>query len=340
MQRSAQEFVWEGILEPSTYPRKSWKTSEFLEYHPGNCSSCDFKARNLKSDSTPRDLVISLSCIRLTNIVPLTRTLRQTGCRATFILLVDDLAWDAIDKKLGDLLYSCAVTLLQLPYWRSRDQAAMLRFILIEQFLREHIKFFDRVLIIDLFDAVFQGDPFHKDLPRDMVGISEENVYCDQNQKRIASRFINRRSISRFWHKHNCLNIGLVIGGIKPVLNFLRQFSDFVTKMPVKNVGSIRWADQVIVNILYGLGRLSPANGIKMRIWKEPDEYRTAWMLFGRPNVTYRIGEYRLYAGGHYPLVVHMYDRSKGFRDSVVKACPQEFATKDPYSRFARIKVL
>jgi hypothetical protein len=106
-----------------------------------------------------------------------------------------------------------------------------------------------------------------------------------------------------------------------------------MSKVPKRTLAKMAMADQVIINILYGLGRFSTAHGLRIRLWDETDEYRVIWMLFRRENVTYRLGEYRLYSNQTYPLVIHMYDRGKSFVESVLAACPKLFETRDPYLR-------
>jgi hypothetical protein len=307
--------------------------SEFRLFQPGKCHMCNFTVRNSQADSTPRDIVITMAFSNLTNIVPFTRTLRTTGCHATFVLFVDPPAWQAIDRNLQHMLDSCGCT-PRLPCLPHGDTPVVARFGILWEFLRDRQTIFDRVLIVDLYDVVFQGDPFQAGLERETVGVSEENIPCDRNQKYSAFLLISHRIVRRIWYNSKCKNGGLLIGGIMPIVRFLELFVAFISKIPHDRLVEAVMVDQVAINLMYGLGEFD-RNGIAIRVWNEHDPYRVIWKLFDRANVSYLLGDYRLYLGEIYPLVIHMFDRSTGFRDSVVKACPPLFRTRDAYVRWS-----
>jgi hypothetical protein len=52
-----------------------------------------------------------------------------------------------------------------------------------------------------------------------------------------------------------------------------------------------------------------------------------------------KIGDFRVLQDGDYNLVVHVYDYSKKFLNSVVQACPPLFSTNDPYVNWNASKI-
>jgi hypothetical protein len=244
------------------------------------------------------------------------------------------MAYEGVDANLAGLLQGCGCTIIIVPdSWIAKKRVVVVRFPIIFSFLKRHVSDFDRILMADIFDTVFQGDPFHKDLGRDFIGISEESIPCDRMQKESGALLVERGLLNAFWYEDNCKNLGVLIGGINPMMQFLEILSRELRSVRSTLLDIMEMADQVIANVLYGSGLLSKIN---IRIWREADEYRAIWNLFDRANVTYRIGEYRLFADGKYPLVVHMYDRGKRFLESVVEACPS-FPTVFPYVRYDRV---
>jgi hypothetical protein len=207
----------------------------------------------------------------------------------------------------------------------------VIRFPILHTFLSEHASLFDRILIADLFDVIFQGDPFHAGLGHDFVGISEENIPCDRKQKESGATLVARNFLNSFWYKDKCKNLGMLIGGVSQMIQFLEILSKELQSIDKSILKKMDMADQVVANVCYNSGLFSR---VKMKVWREADEYRVIWNLYGRANVSYRIGEYRLFADGKYPLLVHMYDRGRSFLKSVFNACPPLFPTVFPYMRF------
>jgi hypothetical protein len=308
------------------------RISDFKEVHPGSCPVCNFTVRNLDSDSSSRDLVVSVALGSMTNVVPFTRTLRTTGCRAIFVLFCDKSAWLPINSRLSDFLDGCGCSVIVLPEFKgSWQRLVVVRLEVVYYFLRSRSSLFDRVLIADLFDIVFQGDPFHKGLGSNFVGISEEDIPCDRSQ-RGGARLLIGRQVTQFWYGSVCKNGGMIIGGMHQIISFLAVFTEFADTIPESKLVRIPITDQVIMNVLLGLGAFQN-KGISFRFWGLPDEYRVLWSYFGRTNATYLLGEYRLFKDGKYPLLLHMFDRWRGLSRSVNKACPPLFPVRHPYIR-------
>jgi hypothetical protein len=88
--------------------------------------------------------------------------------------------------------------------------------------------------------------------------------------------------------------------------------------------------DQVIVNVVI---RMNWVENVKLRFYRGFEEYTALWKWFGIQNVTYRLGDFKLWENGSYPLIIHMYDRGREICSSVATICPPLFPTGDGYTR-------
>jgi hypothetical protein len=90
--------------------------------------------------------------------------------------------------------------------------------------------------------------------------------------------------------------------------------------------------DQVIHNVLWGHG-IYERLGIRLIAFDEASEYRAMDGVWNRGNVTYELGHYRLFGNGNYPLLLHMYDRSRRLCDSVWNACKPVFLDDSDHAK-------
>jgi hypothetical protein len=311
---------------------------DFKRSEPGSCLACNFTVRNSDPDSSPRDLVITTVLGSLTSIVPFVRTLRTTGSRATLVVLTDQVISAEANPSLSSFLDACGCSLLPVPkkdniiHRASISEIYMARIQMCYDFLKERYWLFDRVLLADIFDTVFQGDPFYKGLGRDFVALSEESFSCSGNHRSAVKLLMDPVPVDDRWWSVKCKNTGLMIGGARPLLMYLSVLLEYAAKIPLSILERIPMTDQVFTNTLLSLGVLE-ARGVPFRFWKEGEPYIAMWNIWERHNVTYRLGDFRLFENGMYPLGLHMFDRHKGFTFSVLGACPESFKTGSPYVR-------
>jgi hypothetical protein len=182
--------------------------SDFQSYSSDLCPLCNFTVRNMKSNSSPRDLILASTFGTTTNIIPFTRSLRSTGCRATFVLFVDSVALQSMNDDLIALLKNCGCTIIPIPPDADSKQIRreITRLATFYHFLSDRSGLFDRVLMVSPRGTIFQGDPFHKSIDLDFVWISEESESCDGAQMRgtpcfttdVDSRILDRSTLQEF----------------------------------------------------------------------------------------------------------------------------------------------
>jgi hypothetical protein len=75
-------------------------------------------------------------------------------------------------------LSGCGVTVINIGtlFSNQRNYLFMLRNSACYDFLRIREGLFDRVILFDLFDTVFQGDPFTVEIIRDIIAFSTETA--------------------------------------------------------------------------------------------------------------------------------------------------------------------
>jgi hypothetical protein len=136
----------------------------------------------------------------------------------------------------------------------------------------------------------------------------------------------------RGWWSDNCKNCGSIIGGFGQLVLFLSILAEYASKLPWSVLVRLDYGEQIIVNPLIKTGFFQE-RGVSFKFWKEGDPYIAAWGFFGRKNVTYELGKFRLFENVMYPLVIHMFDRERQFFFSVLEACPVLFETGWAYMR-------
>jgi hypothetical protein len=234
---------------------------------------------------------------------------------------------------MRDFLKNCGVTLVDIGIVNLTEKNDLLlfrnRFLL--SFFKPRTPLFDRVIVTDLFDTVFQGDPFTHNFDRTRLGFSVESRLCDLRHQEGSYVLIGRRNTWRIFAQLGCINAGTMIGVESTILTFVEQWADYLRQLAPERLARITYVpDQVIVNVLIRMGLIS---NVQMRFYNGFEEYIAMWKWFGIPNVTYRLGGFRLWADGTYPTLVHMYDRGHAICASVSEICPPLFPTVDQYTR-------
>jgi hypothetical protein len=311
-----------------------YQLSDFVPFVNSDCESCSFTVRNQDPDSSQSDAVIATMFQHSYNLVPFVRSLRTTGCKARIVFLIDNSVLIVMDSDLTSFLGRCGCTLINLGNIDlSRNSMLLLRNRVLDRFFERRAHVFERVVIVDLYDAIFQGDPFYQDFSRTTVGFSMETRPCDRGQRRCAGYLLGEAAAERF-REVNCINVGTIVGIPALVQKFLVVYVNYLDAIPVKTLKRMSWIpDQVIINSMHITGELDRA-GVPLRLYKTTEEYHVMFWMFNLVNISYDLGEYRALDGGTYPFLVHLWDRSKKFGQSILRRCPQTFPTIDRYIRW------
>ena len=297
------------------------RTDITLKYYSPNplCKLCDFIPQNKRPDSTPRDLLLAFASGSLSNIVLFVRTLRSTHSQASITILLEEKLHVLLNQSERAFLRQCGC---QIIYFNLKNQPKTylknFLFQLSESFIRVNQHKIDRVMICDLFDVVFQGDPFHKRLPRKAVHMIDETLTLQSLPGAVNRKWINAVD-PKFNFTQKLMNWKYFCSGYMCAeVSLMLQFLDiFLQDVPLVENS----VDQGVFNYAYLTGHYDKA-GVPIANIK-PCDYIAHVAGSGDR------GEEFPYASDSVQtktpaLVVHHYYLTKyQFFKSLVKACPR-----------------
>ena len=143
---------------------------------------CNFTSDKKGCNSTPRDVIITCAVGKTLNIVLFQRTLRTTGSNATLLLFLDQTAVDNMDKDTYEFTkkMNSQIILVPTPPGQGLRVKNYDMYIFV-QFLRENEFKIDRVIFLDLFDSLFQEDPFNTRMPENELHLVHERMLNKYN---------------------------------------------------------------------------------------------------------------------------------------------------------------
>ena len=202
---------------------------------------CNYTSSRYGCNSTPRDVVITCAAYDACNLVLFQRTLRTTGCKATLVLFLDQKAIDNMDhdtfeftKKMNTFIFLTPTP--PIKGVKSKNYYAYI----FKEFLRENEFKKDRVIFSDLFDTLFQEDPFNTRLPINSLHLVHENIRNKRNW--INYRFM-RETVPGFKFDNdtfemNTINSGYVGGHVSLVRAYFTQQLSLLTFVNGDDQGS------------------------------------------------------------------------------------------------------
>ena len=157
-----------------------------------NCHTCNYKVHNEAANSQNNDLVIGVALGGFSNEFFFSRTLRTVGSKCKLVFLCDRDAFSSLTKDRYEQTVRCGAQFIVLDnkkwidYW---SHAAGAYYYVLAFLLRNRGKF-NRIIFQDLFDSIFQGDPFTTDL------IPGENVIHVADEVEVHGN-----SFSQYYYK-------------------------------------------------------------------------------------------------------------------------------------------
>jgi len=304
---------------------------------PRACELCNFTVRNGRSDSTPEDLIMLCYFQRTAGLVPLLRTLRTVGCRATVVVWLDSQSFSQIDFAFKSFLSKCSVLYYNFGdlVCESYEEYVFLRWFLSYDFLLANRFVFDRVIICDGSDVIFQGDPFCEGFNRSSVSLNFETQFGDVGMAEMVTPFFGsdlaHQKIVPFRH----INAGAIWGNAQNIFLFLGYFHEFCRKQKrTQFLASAKTflLNQVIINVFIR------ANMFRNLTFDVVDCSSVCCCMWDMNSMTFlnkTLGNFTWNSA--YPKLVHIYDRFPQFIDSVRDACPQTFGTSAEYIRTTKV---
>ena len=185
---------------------------------------------------------------------------------------------------------------------------------LVKEFLRENAFNFDRAIIMDLFDSLFQEDPFNSRFPNHKLHLVHENIKNKNNvgTKKFCDMTIPGFKFDKITGEMQTINAGYCGGPVNLVIGYFAQILTLLT--------FLSGDDQGATNILY-VTKGFKAKGIPVL----EDDYngKVRHLFFYKPAEPFP------YVSGHLnkrvrAAVLHLYYMGDyNFILSVVKTCPR-----------------
>ncbi|OHT11928.1 hypothetical protein TRFO_18394 [Tritrichomonas foetus] len=151
---------------------------EFQHNFP-KCPLCKYQIQsnpNAPKRDDSYDISLSFLMGNISGVVPYIQTLRSTGSKAQIVIFVDDETGETIYLKTGSFMKDCGVHIINIGNIPKNNNCRYfvlnyVKYAASLLFLQTH-PFFDRVLVTDLSDVIFQGNPFLAVFPNNETFIS------------------------------------------------------------------------------------------------------------------------------------------------------------------------
>jgi hypothetical protein len=293
---------WRRYLRPSHFNRSQTEIGS-------DCSLCGTRYRNFSANSSSRDLVLTMATTGAANSGTFVRTLRSTGCKATIVVFIDSKFRWSLTEEQESLFQACRVDFVKLGQLLIPFDESMFigRHYLFYDFLKEFRSFFDRVIIVDMTDTIFQMDPFTTDFGYYTMGVTSEIVSLNQdptrNSKWIKVADPEYALNASFYDRLPALNAGFVFGSMEGFLIYYNVFlkQDFASKW------DHRTFDQGYLNYLYYKGHFEKA-GLHLRV-TYPGDYLVSVRGGRFDRGLTSEGLFRMEGEAKAPAVIHQYNK-------------------------------
>jgi hypothetical protein len=328
-----------------------------------SCPICNFSPYNLDANSTENDLVIGVQLGALDGLLAYVMSLRSAGCRASSVVFVNSVGLAGLTPSYSSVLASCGVTLIGVSglHWRGlkpgdftwpKGLSALARWAVVGGFLRNYWRGFDRVLVTDVSDFVFQRDPFTRSLGFTCgSGCWRDGEKASRSRGAEGFRMVANRE-SGEWYQELCSNfparlnvretVARSFGPLAGVFEArskvaMRVISSFVN-MTWRILGQVEseemldsligffWLEQLL--LCYGVGSGLLTREAPWIPLDNGEEHAVVILMFEEICTEMRagrfpgLGEFGLENSDQAAATIHGYDRLREMVDDVVAKCP------------------
>ena len=312
-----------------------WYLKPILHFNSiQNCPVCQFEIRNRLSNSSPKDFLLTIQIGQTNGIIVIAKNIRATKTRASVVIFMDEFASKLFSGYEKDLLFNCSINIINIGFVPKFKKYAYfhIRFVIYNDFLRFHDDSnFDRIILFDCSDTVFQGDPFYKDFTKNDLIITLQNLQLKDTSwpfKNYNKYFLKINKTYQHYQNDYLINAGLILGGKKTIMIFIDVF---LSRLPInefyKQIIIGEYDDQSIIHSIVRDGDLEKY-GISITISKIDDEYVSISLgCFENKKCkyikhhNYSLGYFKSFTKNIFPFIVHQYNRFPNFVKSVQLAC-------------------
>lgn len=299
------------------------KSHEKLLKNPdfSKCPSCNYTSRTKKNGhSIPSDVILVYCANQVKSLILFIRTLRHVKSRASVFLFVDSDAYNKINSETMSVLKDCGMNVInfgELPEFNIVSIFSI-GFIVMRDFLIVNQKYIRNVLICDLYDIVFQADPFTYPFHmKELEFVSQMNFYNASDNDRLWITWYE--PMRKEWNNTQIINSGQVIGSCFDMISFLDLYVNFFDP---SDYFSIKTTDQAFFNLLF-LKKLIDNDNIPYKIHYEK-AYSRIMITLGLSPKEKKLGTIHKYRSSEYAPIVHMYYADIDLVYNLLDVCPRK----------------
>ncbi|EAX97939.1 hypothetical protein TVAG_316040 [Trichomonas vaginalis G3] len=225
-------------------------------------------------------------------------------------------------QNLGIILIDVGNTQLIQP-----DDVFCQAYIYMINFIRRNFWDVNRVIKIDLYDTVFQGDPFTQSLPKGAVHLLEEGLSFLSSEGNVNMDLLNALGYKVQDFNYHYVCAGYFGGDVEEILNFLSFSLTFY-------LFGRHWHDQALFNYLLMTG-IYENNHIFIK------KYDSLSLVRHLSGIKLRDNQFlgnvtSAYRNDRYAAIIHHYYLGKDFLYSIYRSCPP---TSIKYPDYINIKM-
>ena len=291
-----------------------------------NCNLCNFASNERRRDSTPNDVVMAHSVGKFSNLLPFVRSLRSTGSQCSIVILVSLSDYKPYKDQMK-AAEECGVQFVYIDVPKNLQKNSRFHVFIpfYYDFILRNKDKIHRVLKCDLFDTLFQIDPFNNKYFKNntffMYKEKSNGYHCKTQIK------LSQTQSTKGWLNRTFYCAGVYGAESQHFIDLMKLYMDFVnpTKYAIE-VSAINFSDQDIFNYMINSGQFTDENFV-LAEEQEPNyqSIRHLWWYHLRKNETKtKLGYIKQYFNDEIVPIVHHVHMEAGMREKTKEACPAE----------------
>ena len=318
--------IWVADHFYNLYSVDWWKRKESFEWSlNGSCHFCHFPFDPVKKElanSEKNDFLIG--CILSTdiNLINFISTYRGCGGKATVVILIDDRAYNQIEEVVFETYKNCGGFIINIGKYQiySKPHIFASKLQICHDFIWRYQSVMNRVIVIDISDIIFQGDPFNNMIEKGVISFVGEHLpfglswWTRKIHKLKGIHYSN-------YHLKPVINGGTYGSDVQTVIRYLETFNLLYS---VDYYTTIDQDDQAYMNVLVYEGYLDNFN-IKWKIIEEHEGYVIILKTPGviKALISSKFGEIQTSFARDKPIIIHQYDRHCEIVKTFYETCPR-----------------
>ena len=331
------EFNFELI---SIFPFEMETTKDFYlknkVFDESQCRMCDFEVLPtvFQTNSEKNDIILAYVYKKGANLIPFIRSIRTTHTSASVVLLYSSDLIKNDDPKYIKLIKTCGVQIVVIQDRNLTRKSDILYYqiFLYIQFLSTNAHRLNRVILVDLYESIFQQDPFTTNFLNDYVYFTNTGANlldCQRFEEIIDPniKFFNiicpktskNKLLMKNIYQRTLISDALIAGGVNQILKLLSYMEKIGDRSIMKAYGDVQLMMQFFLRTglfdpLFNKIVLNPRSHFMMSVGLFQEAYNVPQMF---ENTT--LGNITIL--DKIPAIIHQYQFNDFIKSSVLDSC-------------------